>query len=167
MWNTRKFRQYLGICVFLATLLTQATETELVVQVSNEEGCAPVPYFLEESFKVGNVTVNSVYLCHDGYITVDGGEPSELQNPDDLEDTENSTVIAGGLISSNSSAMANLSIITDSDYFEWFVPCFTHRYEICLEWIMLDEGKKEGIPLIAPCLVVKSYNQHPITLNMQ
>ena len=111
----------------------------IVANVTNAQGCASEPYVLPEPFKVGTTTVTSIYLCHDGYITV-AGQSSNLENPDDLLDPP-TTVIAGGLIGSNDTGSAFLKTFDNINYFASAVPCFTYKFEIGALWVV-DNGNR-------------------------
>ena len=136
-----KMTMIVSLKLALSSLLVTfvIADDAIVANVTNAQGCASEPYVLPESFKVGTTTVTSIYLCHNGYITV-AGQSANLEKPDDLLDPP-TTVIAGGLIGSNDTGSAFLKTFDNTNYFASAVPCFTYEFEIGALWDF-DNGKR-------------------------
>ena len=159
-----------------SVFVVSAFATDIVVAfvtVSNAQGCASGPYVLPETFKVGTTTVTSIFLCHNGYITV-AGQSVNLENPDDLLDPP-TTIIAGGLIDVNDNTPAVLVHFNATDISESAAPCMSFGLGIGAVWNLDSENQREVVIACGTdemggkrCLIdFEIYNYTQITQNGQ
>ena len=83
--------------ILIAPLRTQGIPPD--IQISSNQACSGA-YNVFEPFNVGHITVTTIYLCYNGYWTIDGGPPELLTAPVDFFHLQSSTIMAAGLFNS-------------------------------------------------------------------
>ena len=87
--------------ILIAQILTQGIPPDIVIY--SNQACSGA-YNVFEPFNVGHITVTTIYLCYNGYWTIDGGPPELLTAPVDFFSLQSSTIMAAGLFNSLDSA---------------------------------------------------------------
>ena len=98
---------------FLVPLLLLETNwnAQADFQIADLDGqCSQQKISLQSSFKVFQTTVQSVYLCRNGYISLSEETPPELTKPSDLNDVVSFVIVAPGLLDAFSEGNELISV---------------------------------------------------------
>ena len=94
-WSCFKF--LLCSSILFVPILTQVVPPDIFIDPN--QACSGA-YNVFETFNVGNITVSTIYLCYNGYLTIDGGLPEFLTAPGDFFNLQSSTIMTAGMFNS-------------------------------------------------------------------
>ena len=104
---------FINMFFFLVPLLLLETNwnAQADFQIADLDGeCSQQKISLQSSFKVFQTTVQSVYLCRNGYISLSEETPPELTKPSDLNDVVSFVIVAPGLLDAFSEGNELISV---------------------------------------------------------